>query len=165
MAPGIPNYFTILQAQGNARGGTVPVQCEISATFIAKAIRKVQSQAYVALHPSEEAATEFNDIVAGFFDNKVVNDKCNSWFKQNAGHSRNLIAWPGSFHHRADVLRDPRWEDFHFIRQRNARRNRFEYFGSGHTVRDLHGTEAELTNYLKEVGKLDVATVHEAWNE
>jgi cation diffusion facilitator CzcD-associated flavoprotein CzcO len=165
MAPGFPNYFTVLQAQGNSRGATVPLQIEIAATYISKAIRKIQAQSYVALHPTEEATLDFNDIVNGFFDDKVMNDKCNSWFKQGPGHSRILIAWPGSFHHRADILRDPRWEDFHFIRSRIAQKNRFEYFGNGWTDREIKGNEMELTKYLREIGKIDIETLHEAWNE
>ncbi|KAM0549873.1 hypothetical protein ACHAPJ_009120 [Fusarium lateritium] len=95
MAPGYPNYFTVLQAQGNARGGTVPPQIEITATYIAKCIRKVQSQSYVALSPREDAVRDFNDIVNGYFTHRVTSDKCSSWFKQGPGSTRVLISWPG----------------------------------------------------------------------
>ncbi|OAL48048.1 FAD/NAD(P)-binding domain-containing protein [Pyrenochaeta sp. DS3sAY3a] len=179
MAPGVPNYFTVLQAQGNARGATVPLQTELSATYIALCLRKLQSQSYAALSPSAAAATAFNDIVAGYFDNSVVNDSCGSWFKQSPGRSRVLIAWPGSYHHRKRVLREPRWEDFEFVGRRGAGRNRFEYFGDGWTEaergfferaeRGEGGGEGEdewsTVGYLKEVGKVDVRTVHELWYE
>ncbi|KAF2652581.1 FAD/NAD(P)-binding domain-containing protein, partial [Lophiostoma macrostomum CBS 122681] len=160
MAPNVPNYFTVLQAQGNARGGTVPLQIEIAATFIAKATRKIQSQSYVALHPSAHAATEFNDIVSGYFDDKVTSDKCGSWFKQAPGRSRVLIAWPGSLHHRAGILKDPRWEDFHFVRSPDAKRNRFEYFGNGWTEKEARGDEREITDYLHEVRDVFEAAEH-----
>ncbi|KAK7420379.1 hypothetical protein QQX98_002802 [Neonectria punicea] len=162
MAPGYPNYFTVLQAQGNARGGTVPLQNEITATYIAKCIRKVQSQSYLSLNPREDAVRDFNDIVNGFFLNKVTSDTCGSWFKQGPGSTRVLIAWPGTYHHRADILRDPRWEDFEFQRAQNARLNRYEYFSDGSTERERVG---DVTNYLRAVGSIDVETVHEAWNE
>ncbi|PVH90530.1 FAD/NAD(P)-binding domain-containing protein [Periconia macrospinosa] len=97
----------IIAARGNARGGTIPLQIEITSTFIAKAIRKVQSQLYSALHPSENVAPDFNNIVAGHFENKVAMDKCNTWFRQAPGRSRVLVTWPGSYHHRASILRDP----------------------------------------------------------
>jgi hypothetical protein len=137
-------------------------------------VRKIQSQSYTALHPKASAATEFNDIVAGYFDDKVVNDKCNSWFKQGPGHSRILIAWPGSYHHRAQILREPRWEDFEYVTSRAARRNRFEYFGNGWTRWEedfykeegkVEGKEKEwdIVGYLQEVGESDARTVHEAW--
>ncbi|KAI8289305.1 FAD-binding monooxygenase moxY [Colletotrichum sp. SAR11_57] len=164
MAPGFPKYFTVLQAQGNARGGTVPLQIEIAATYIAKCIRKVQTQSYASLDPREEAARDFNDIANGYFDNKVTTDKCNSWFKQGAGATHVLIAWPGTFHHRADILRDPRWEDFQFIRRPGAEKNRFEYFGNGLTAREVRIDEEDITGYLREIGKIDIATLHEAWN-
>ncbi|KAF4816135.1 FAD-binding monooxygenase moxY [Colletotrichum tropicale] len=164
MAPGFPNYFTVLQAQGNARGGTVPLQIEITATYIAKCIRKVQTQSYASLNPREEAAREFNDIVNGYFDNKVTTDKCNTCFKQGAGATHVLIAWPGTFHHRADILRDPRWEDFHFVRKPGAEKSRFEYFGNGLTAREVRRDEEDITGYLREIEKINIATLHEAWN-
>ncbi|KAF4489706.1 FAD-binding monooxygenase moxY [Colletotrichum fructicola Nara gc5] len=154
----------VLQAQGNARGGTVPLQIDVAATYIAKCIRKVQTQSYASLDPREEAARDFNDIANGYFDNKVTTDKCNSWFKQGAGATHVLIAWPGTFHHRADILRDPRWEDFQFIRRPGAEKNRFEYFGNGLTAREVRIDEEDITGYLREIGKIDIATLHEAWN-
>ncbi|KAJ8130540.1 hypothetical protein O1611_g3090 [Lasiodiplodia mahajangana] len=162
MAPGYPNYFAVLQAQGNARGASAPVQIELTATYIAKCIRKVQSQSYVSLDPREDAVREFNDIVNGFFHNNVTHDKCTSWFKQGPGATRILLSWPGTYHHRADALRDPRWEDFEFKRAQDARLNRFEYFANGTTERDNTGDDQDLTNYLKLVGSIDLATVHEA---
>lgn len=134
-------------------------------TYIAKCIRKVQSQSYVSLDPREDAVDDFNDIVNGFFDNSVTHDKCTSWFKQGPGASRMLIWWPGTFHHCADALRDPRWEDFDFKRTQRARHNRFEYFGNGTTVRDALGGDVELTNYLKLRRDIDLARYHEEWDE
>lgn len=154
------------QAQGNARGGTVPLQCEISATYIAKCIRKVQTQSYITLEPRQDAAEEFNDVANGYFQGKVFQDKCNSWFKLGKGATRVVLAWPGTYHHRADSLRDPRWEDFTFKRRPGAEINRFEYFGDGTTFREvILRDDVNLTSYLREVGKCDIATVHELWNE
>ncbi|KAF7542796.1 hypothetical protein G7Z17_g11268 [Cylindrodendrum hubeiense] len=180
MAPGFPNYFFVLQAQGNARGGSVPLQTEIAATYIAKAIRKVQSQSYVSLDPLEEAAREFNDVNGAFFEASVVTDKCNSWFKQKHAMkegenpalessdlaNRVVIAWPGTYHHRSEVLRDPRWEDFIFERRKGgAEKNRFEYFGNGSTVREGSGDPAELIRYVRKAGEIELGVLHENWNE
>jgi hypothetical protein len=154
-----------LQPQGNARGGTVPVQCEITATFVAKCIRKIQSQSYSSLSPTEGATNHFNDIVNGYFGNKVTSDRCNNWFKQGPGATRVLLAWPGSFHHRADILRDPRWEDFEYEYRRDAIRNRYEYFSNGTTQREKENDEKSITNYLKAVPDINLETLHELWNE
>jgi hypothetical protein len=172
MAPGFPNYFFILQvshrpkttyiknyspkqkAQGNGQGGTVPLQAETTATYIAKAIRKVRTQSYTSLNPTIAATNDFNNIVSSYFENKVTTDTCNSWFKPvkqhiinspagtaeaatlSANEQRVVIAWPGSGHHRNDILRDPRWEDFEFKRANGAKHNRFEYFGNSDTARE-----------------------------
>jgi hypothetical protein len=140
------------------------MQCEISAMYIAKAIRKVQSQSYKALRPSQEATDYFNQIVEGYFDDKVTTDSCSSWFKVSKGRSCVVVGWPGTGHHRFDILRDPRWEDFIFDRADDAKGNPYEYFGNGWTERERSGDKAELTKYLLEVGKIDLATVHESWN-
>ncbi len=137
----------------------------MSATYIAKVIRKVQSQGYKAIHPSHEATADFNEIVSGHFDNQVLGDNCNSWLKSGGGKSRVLLSWPGSGHHRFDISRDPRWEDFVFETSAEGKRNRFEYFGNGSTEREMEGGLVNITKYLKEVGKIDLATLHEAWND
>jgi hypothetical protein len=102
-----------------------------------------------------------------------------------------VIAWPGSGHHRNDILRDPRWEDFEFKRANGAKQNRFEYFGNGDTARETRFIAAKkgpqdvrwegggwqeggsvddveknnVTGYLKEVGKVNLELLHEQWNE
>jgi hypothetical protein len=109
----------------------------------------------------------------------------------SANEQRVVIAWPGSGHHRNDILRDPRWEDFEFKRANGAQQNRFEYFGSGDTARETRfiaakkgpqdvrwegggwqeggsvddGDKNNVTGYLKEVGKVDLELLHEQWNE
>ncbi len=69
------------QAQSNGGGGSIPLQCELSATYIAKVIRKMQLQAYRSITPSREAVEDFNDYCLGFFRDKVVSDDCSSWLK------------------------------------------------------------------------------------
>ncbi|KAK4942326.1 hypothetical protein LTR10_017933 [Elasticomyces elasticus] len=90
MAPDMPNYFAVLQAQSYAAGGTVPLHCETSVTFIAKAIRKVQRESYKALYPSHEATTDFNEYVGAYYEDKVIGDSCNSWLKAGKGKTRPL---------------------------------------------------------------------------
>ncbi|CAK7231192.1 hypothetical protein SCUCBS95973_007828 [Sporothrix curviconia] len=150
MAPGYPNYFTVLQAQANAAGGSVPLQAEIAATYIGKLIRKVQSQSYRALEPKQEAADEFNNLIDNYFENKTILGECRSWTKIGFGKGRVVLAWPGSFHHRVRALREPRWEDFNFVRRPGAELNRFEYFGNGLTDLDETGDDIRLTDYLRE---------------
>jgi hypothetical protein len=140
------------------------LQAESSATYIARAIRKVQSQSYTALVPKHEATIEFNHLLDGYFDNKVLSDTCDSWLKAGKGKTRVLAGWPGSGHHRFDILREPRWEDFDYVRSKDARSNRYEYFGNGWTEKERRGDANENTKYLFEVGKADLATLHEAWN-
>ncbi|KAJ4503944.1 hypothetical protein HRR83_008758 [Exophiala dermatitidis] len=161
MAPEMPNYFAVLQAQSYAVGGTVPLHCELSATYIAKVIRKVQSQGYKSVAPSQEATADFNEYVDQYFADKVTSDSCNSWLKNGTGKSRTLFGWPGTGHHRINILKEPRWEDFVFQRSETGRRNRYHYFGNGSTEEDEAKDLDALTGYLEEVGKVDLARLHE----
>jgi hypothetical protein len=165
MAPGFPNYFFLLQAQGTALGGVVPLQCEISATYIAKCIRKIQSQSYTSLHPKFEATNDFNAVLDGFYANKTSSDTCSSWWKAGKGATRNLVGWPGSGYHRFDNMRDPRWEDFTFERAQRSKSNLFDFFGNGYTEREARADIDDLTKYLREYGEVDLRTIHESWTD
>lgn len=176
MAPHAPNYFFILQAQGNAFGGSVPHQAEVSAAYIARVIRKAQRHGYRAVYPSQSAAREFSEIVDKYFDKSVTNDGCRSYFKllDQPGKSRNVIGFPGTTRQRLEVLSEPRWEDFHFDRSGRCRRaeglaidiqpatNRFlSFWGNGKAKLDEANDLDQITSYLKEVGKADLRYLYE----
>ena len=145
-------------------GGSYPLNAEISASYIAKVIRKVQGQGYLGIYPSQEATDDFNEIVSSHFEDKVINDDCDGWWKAGFGKSRPLLYWPGSGHHRFDIVREPRWEDFVFIKSEKGKRNRFEYFANGIAEYEKTADVKQLTRYVKEVGKIDLSTLHENWN-
>lgn len=134
-------------------------------TFIAKAIRKVQRESYKAIYPSREATADFNEYVGRYHEDKVIGDSCNSWLKSGKGKSRPLVGWPGTGHHRISICREPRWEDFVLERSERGKRNRYEYFGNGWTQREEEADPVALTSYLHAVGTVDLATLHETWNE
>lgn len=123
-------------------------------------IRKIQSESYLSLDPTEEATRDFNGLT-GTFKGRVSGDKCDSWFKQGKGDAWNVVGWPGSWHHRRAILGSPRWEDFHFEKRAGAEGNRFRYFGDGSTERGVEGDPEKLTDYLQEVGKIDLVRLHQ----
>ena len=163
IAPGFPNYFFILQIQGTALEGVVPLQFEISATYNAKCIREIQSQPYTSPSPTIEATEDFNAALDGVSSNKVSSDTCHSWWKVGPEKTRMLVSWPGSDYHRFDNLRDLQWEDFNFKRTRRAEGNRFIHFGNGYTKREERGDCDDLTKYLKPVGQVNLQILHESW--
>ncbi|KAL2415483.1 FAD-binding monooxygenase moxY [Exophiala dermatitidis] len=179
-APNAPNYFFVLQAQGNAFGGSVPYQCEISATYIARLIRKVQREGYRALYPSDAAAKDFSVVVDQYFDKSVVNDKCRTYFKleDKLGKSRNVLGYPGTTRQRLEVLAEPRWEDFVFEdgqgslvtpvdylapAKSSPTDNRFlRFWGAGRSSLDENDSlDAMISAFLAERGKSDLRTLHE----
>jgi cation diffusion facilitator CzcD-associated flavoprotein CzcO len=176
MAPDAPNYFFTLQAQGNAFGGSVPHQAEVSAVYMARVIRKVQRHGYRAVYPSQDAAREFSEIVDEYFDKSVTNDGCRTYFKllDQPGKSRNVIGFPGTTRQRLEVLSDPRWEDFHFEGPGVAKRaddqtleirpttNRFRSFwGGGRGKLDEANDLDRITSYLQEVGRVELRRLYE----
>ncbi|KAL2418247.1 FAD-binding monooxygenase tazF [Exophiala dermatitidis] len=180
-APNAPNYFFILLAQGNAFGGSVPYQCEISATYIARLIRKVQREGYRALHPTEAAAKDFSVVVDQYFDKSVVNDNCRTYFKleDKVGKSRNVLGYPGTTRQRLEFLSEPRWEDFIFEdgngnvvapvdtlgsdKNASATSNRFlRFWGNGRSPLDDEDSLDSITaEFLTEPAKIDLRTWHE----
>ncbi|CAK7221779.1 hypothetical protein SBRCBS47491_004644 [Sporothrix bragantina] len=61
MAADTPNYFQVLQAQGNAFGGSVPLHCEVSTAYIARVLRKLHRDGYSSCSPTKKVAADFND--------------------------------------------------------------------------------------------------------
>lgn len=179
MAPDAPNYFFVLQAQGNAYGGSVPYQCEVSATYIARVIRKAQRHGYRSVSPTVSAAKEFSVVVDQYFEDSVVNDGCRTYFKLGGGtgKARNVIGFPGTTRQRLEVLSEPRWEDFVFESAHGVHRatdegpstesdfkkdNRFlRFWGDGRSVLDTTNDLDAITSYLTEVGKVDLRRLHE----
>lgn len=164
MAADTPNYFQVLQAQGNAFGGSVPLHCEVSATYIARVLRKLRRDGYTSCSPTQKAAADFNDWVARYFANTVVASSCNSWFKLDGPDSRVVIGWPGTTRHRIETLAEPRWEDFQFeadrTRAKGFEANRFAHWGSGTTRGDEEGDFDILTGHIKLADDIDFASLH-----
>ncbi|RVX71012.1 hypothetical protein B0A52_03377 [Exophiala mesophila] len=179
-APHAPNYFFVLQAQGNAFGGSVPYQTEISATYIARLLRKLQRDGYRALYPTEAATRDFTVVVDKYFEKSVVNDKCRSYFKleDKPGKSKNVIGYPGTTRQRVEILAEPRWEDFVFEGDDGTvisaevgspshegsgpSPNRFtRIWGRGRSVLDDENNLDAVTYHLAEIGKVNLRTLHE----
>lgn len=180
MAADMPNYFFVLQAQSNGGGGAIPLQAELSATYIARVLRKMQLQRYRSITPKTAAVADFANYCLGHFQDKVVTDSCSSWLKAEtvvdsstngaaeAPRSfRNVVWWPGSGHHRIQASLDPRWEDFDYERCQSpdALQNRYHYLGNGWTTREQVGGEDNLTAYLKTPDNIDLRSLHEDWFE
>ncbi|EXJ79107.1 hypothetical protein A1O3_08608 [Capronia epimyces CBS 606.96] len=213
MAPDAPNYFFVLQAQGNAVGGSVPYQAEISATYIARVIRKAQHHGYKTIRPSAQAARDFSLVVDRYFEHSVVNSGCRTYFKLGGkpGKARNVIGFPASTRRRLEVLSEPRWEDFVLedftgsvlgdrqsgsqSQSRSRRRSRSQshhdttatataspdpgdgdgdgdgdakrhnrflsFWGEGRSVLDKSNDLDAITDYLTEIGKVDLRRLHE----
>jgi hypothetical protein len=75
--------------------------------------------------------------------------QCKSWFKRNSEQGRIVGLWPGSSVHAQEALKNPRFEDFHYIHLPETRRNNMAWLGNGMTTAQESGDKT--TTYLDTV--------------
>jgi hypothetical protein len=100
----------------------------------------------VTKYPSETPYRAFSEHVDKYFDNTIFSYKCKSWFKRNQDEGRIVGLWPGSSVHAQQALRNPRFEDFHYVHLPTARDNVLCWLGNGLTVAQKE--EGNTTGYL-----------------
>lgn len=173
--PGFPNLFFVNGPNAASATGTLPFATENQITFIARILRKIQSQGIQTITPTLQATEDFRAYCESYFPRTVMSEDCSSWFNGGIKGGRVIANWPGSGLHANNVRRDPRWEDWEYI-YRSDSGNRFAYFGNGWTQKDVQinkdvpeggeKPEVDMTPYLhvdSVTGKLDLRGYHETW--
>ncbi|KAK0123760.1 hypothetical protein ONS95_008766 [Cadophora gregata] len=161
-----PSFPNLLHVQGpNAAGhsGTVPNQVETQITYIAKLLRKVNTQRIKSFVPSQAATDDFVAYSDSFFPKTVFSENCSSWANGGRPGGRIHGHWPGSASHVNFLRRDPRWEDWEW-KYKTETGNRFAWLGNGWTRKEEKG-EGDLTPYLKKPADIDLRNYHESWFE
>ncbi|KAJ4553358.1 hypothetical protein HRR90_008996 [Exophiala dermatitidis] len=145
--------------QGNALGGLLAYQCEISATHIARLLGKVQREGYRALHPTEAAAKDFSVVVDQYFGK--------TYFKleDKVGESRNVLGYPGTPRQLLEILSEPHWEDLIFEDGNGNVVAPIDTLGSdkkasstGNRFLLFWGNRRSPLGFLKEPAKIDLRT-------
>ncbi|OBT49079.1 hypothetical protein VE00_00175 [Pseudogymnoascus sp. WSF 3629] len=161
--PGFPNLFFIHGPNAAGHSGTLPHSVETQVTYIARVLRKVNSEGIRTIVPSKAAADDFVEFSDAFFPKTVLSEGCSSWTNGGRPGGRIHGHWPGSAAHANFVRRSPRWEDFEYeLRAENKSKNRFAYWGNGWTKKELD-PGSDLTPYLKAPEKVDLREWHESW--
>lgn len=127
--------------------GSVLTLSEHIAKYIARAIRKCQTEGIKAMAPSRAAVDDFFEHVTAFMPRTAWAGSCRSWFKggpdsQDGGGDGPVTAvHPGSRIHFFHMLERFRGEDFEYVYDRPAgstgRQNRFSYLGNGFSTKEL----------------------------
>ncbi|KFY12873.1 hypothetical protein V492_03609 [Pseudogymnoascus sp. VKM F-4246] len=161
--PEFPNLLFIHGPNAAGHSGTLPHSAETQITYIARVLRKVNSEGIRTIVPSKAAADDFVAFSDAFFPKTVLSEGCSSWTNGGVPGGRIHGHWPGSAAHANFVRRSPRWEDFEYeLRVENKTKNRFAYWGNGWTRKELI-PDSDLTPYLKLPEKVDLREWHESW--
>lgn len=171
-APGFPNLFFVLGANSAGVTGSLPYAVENQLTYIAKALRKANSQGIRSITPTQAATNDFRGVCESFFPDTVFSEQCSSWYNGGIPGGRIHGIWPGSALHNTIVQRDVRWEDFEY-KYRTQTGNRFAWLGNGWTKKEviadkLGETVIDFTPHLKKEaleGKVDLKGYLESWYE
>jgi hypothetical protein len=127
--------------------GSVFTLSEHIARYIARAIRKCQTEGIKALAPTRAAVDDYYEHIAAFMPRTAWAAPCRSWFKAGRADGPVTALHPGGRVHFFHMLEGFRGEDFEYVHEHG--RNRFGYLGNGFSTRELEEGEDE-TWYLDE---------------
>ncbi|KIW80202.1 hypothetical protein Z517_06817 [Fonsecaea pedrosoi CBS 271.37] len=97
--------------------GSVTASISAVADYAIQMIKKIQAEDLLSVCPRQDITDQFNEHCQTMLHGTVWEDHCNSWYKRPSD-GRITAVWPGSALHFQEVVRHPRWEDFH-IKSRN----------------------------------------------
>ncbi|KAK4935997.1 hypothetical protein LTR10_023044 [Elasticomyces elasticus] len=148
-APRMPNYFTFYGPYGPLGQGSAMPMIELFASYIMKAIQKIQFEDIKSITPKTEIIDQYAEHTDLFNRRTVYDAPCRSWFKGGTYDGR-IMLHPGTRLQYMELLSSPRYEDYD-IKYRNG--NAWYWLGNGFSMRDLDGRD--LTPYLGLVDNLD----------
>ncbi|KAK7752722.1 hypothetical protein SLS62_005274 [Diatrype stigma] len=140
--PGVPNYFTSLGPNAPIGHGSVFTLLEHVARYVARVIRKCQTEGIKAAAPSSAAAADYAEHVAAFMPRTAWAAPGRSWFKGGRADGPVTALHPGSRVHFLHMLERLRGEDWDFVYDyddaaQGKGGNRFAYLGNGFSTREL----------------------------
>ena len=141
---GFPNLFTLLGPNSGLGHGNLLIILERMASYIAKAVEKMQLENIKTMAPLPRAVQAFGNFCDEYFTKTVFGEECASWYKTGGKNGRVTALWPGSSLHAVKALENPRWEDYEYT---YADGNHFGWFGDGWSERDRK--ELDRSYYLR----------------
>ncbi len=120
------------------------------ARYVARVIRKCQTEGIKAAAPSDAAAADYAEHVAAFMPRTAWASPGRSWFKGDREDGPVTALHPGSRVHFFHMLGRLRGEDWDLVYDDAARGNRFHYLGNGFSTREFDPAASDPTWYLDE---------------
>ena len=139
-----PNYFMSLGPNSAMGAGNLILTMEFIVEYAARCLQKLQIENIRTMHPSKRSVENFVKYCHEYFQGTVYSMECSSWYKGGKKKGPVVALWPGSSLQCAQVLRNPRWEDFEYTYLDG---NDFGWFGDGWSKLDRH-TALDRTYYL-----------------
>ncbi|KAH0841637.1 putative sterigmatocystin biosynthesis monooxygenase stcW [Fonsecaea pedrosoi] len=150
--PDFPNFILTFGPTFPVLTGSVTASISAVADYAIQMIKKIQAEDLLSVCPRQDVTDQFNEHCQTMLHGTVWEDHCNSWYKRPSD-GRITAVWPGSALHFQEVVRHPRWEDFH-IKSRN-KLNMWAFLGRGFT-RTERDVNADIAPYMN-VDNLDLA--------
>uniref|UniRef100_A0A8H7KCV7 FAD/NAD(P)-binding domain-containing protein n=1 Tax=Bionectria ochroleuca TaxID=29856 RepID=A0A8H7KCV7_BIOOC len=143
--PEFPNYFCFIGPNTVINNGSLVLGIQMTAVYIYRWIEKMQTELLKSIEVRQEANDEFNEHIQTYLQRTVWTGNCRSWYKHNGVDGPVTAVYGGTTFHYMEALKNPRWEDFHIVRDPETKRNRFAYLGNGFTLNETNGKTVGVT--------------------
>jgi hypothetical protein len=142
-----PNLFICGGPNSATGGGSLLIIYESVISYIVKCIMKMQREKIKVMEISPAAEKAWVDYCDAYFPGTVHVSQCRSWYKGGKIDGRVVGLWPGSSNHANRALKNPRWEDWMYVK-RDKTDGLLGWMGDGWTESDRNG--GDTSAYLDE---------------
>lgn len=116
--------------------GSVFTLSEHIAKYIARVIKKCQTEGIKAISPSKAAVKDYSEHISAFMPRTAWAADGRSWFKGGRAEGPVIALHPGSRIHFFHMLEGFRGEDWDYVYD-NPTQNRFSHLGNGYSTKEL----------------------------
>ncbi|KAL3484699.1 FAD/NAD(P)-binding domain-containing protein [Aspergillus germanicus] len=131
----MPNYFVFMGPHAPIGHGSVLSIAEQVARYIARMVKKVQTEGIKSVTPRTSAVAEFAEHAHAFLPRTIWAGNCRSWYKNGTADGPIIALHPGSRIHWFHMMEVWRPEDYEY--EYLCEGNRFRFLGNGFSVREM----------------------------
>ncbi|KAL2841973.1 hypothetical protein BJX68DRAFT_278502 [Aspergillus pseudodeflectus] len=148
LVPDMPNYFCFIGPNSPISNGSLVLGIQATAIYVYKWLDKLQTEMIRSFEVRDDANEEYNQHIQKYLERTVWTRGCRSWYKRGTVDGPVVAIYGGTSFHFMEAIKNPRWEDFHIERTKEAKSNRFAYLGDGFSMREAKGGSVGATQTL-----------------
>ncbi|KAL3488334.1 hypothetical protein BJX62DRAFT_253348 [Aspergillus germanicus] len=148
LVPDMPNYFCFIGPNSPISNGSLVLGIQATAIYVYKWLEKLQTEMIRSFEVRDDANEEYNQHIQRYLERTVWTRGCRSWYKRGTVDGPVVAIYGGTSFHFMEAIKNPRWEDFHIERTKEAKSNRFAYLGDGFSQREAKGGSVGATQTL-----------------